>query len=79
MRETPAHAQQGWDDRVQSHLHLGCVPRPVDLLPNIPFSSHSGRNWVSGGGEKGDQEGKPTPPLKVGSLNYVFGGSSSGY
>lgn len=64
----------------------GCSPTCIwvvsqDLLISSPtFPSAPIQEGIGcRGGEKGDQEGKPTPPLKVGSLNYVFGGSSSGY
>lgn len=66
---------------VQSNLRLGCVPRPCLSPPQ-----HSSCLWLPLGNELGVREerrgikkGNPIPPLKVGSLNYVFGGSSSGY
>lgn len=64
---------------VQSRLHLGYVPRLSPLQHSscflLPLRNELGVREE----RRGIKKGNPIPPLKVGSLNYVFGGSSSGY
>lgn len=53
------------------------ISSPTFLLPLA--RSHYEMNWGSGSREGGIKQGNTISPLKVGSLNYMFRGSSSGY